>query len=87
MNFEQMKLLHQFLIALGQASAEPDLGQPQLEAFEAFIGVYNQGSSGRLDLVQLGQEVGLAQDGLDKLRELAWNLDLEGTQDWQFHPF
>ncbi len=87
MNLEQMKLLHQFLISLGQASIEPNLDQSQLEAFETFIEEYNQSSNGRQHLLQLGQEVGLAQDGLAKLRELAWTLDLEGTQDWQFDPF
>jgi hypothetical protein len=87
MNREALELLHQFLISLGQPNSEPNLGQLQLAAFAAFIEEYNQGSRGRLHLLQLAQEVGLSQEGLAKLREVAWTLDLEGTQDWEFHPF
>jgi hypothetical protein len=37
--------------------------------------------------VQLAQEMGLSQEGLAKLREIAWTLDLDDTQDWEFQPF
>jgi hypothetical protein len=87
MSREQLELLYQFLISLGQPNSEPNLGQFQLEAFGALIEEYNQGSRSRLHLLQLAQEVGLPQEGLAKLREVAWTLDLDGTQDWEFHPF